>query len=122
MLPQFALLMLFQLIGELLVGSLAIPLPGAMCGMALLLGYLQVVGGPTRELSHAGASLLDNMGLLFVPAGAAIITYGEVLAKDGAAIVVAVVASTLGAIVVSGAIAARRKHISGTITAPAGAK
>jgi holin-like protein len=57
-------------------------------------------------LSSVGSKLVDNLGLLFVPAGTAIITYGALFATDGLAILAALVISTLVAVLVGGTIAA----------------
>jgi holin-like protein len=86
MLPQLGLLMAFQFIGEVLVAASSIPFPGPLCGMVLLLGYLYLGGGPSSDLSSVSSRLLDNLGLLFVPAGTAIVAYGTLLATDGLAI------------------------------------
>jgi holin-like protein len=66
--------------------------------MLLLLLYLYLRGGPSDELSHVGSRLIDNLGLLFVPVGTAIVGYGALFAADGLAILVALVISTLLAI------------------------
>jgi putative effector of murein hydrolase LrgA (UPF0299 family) len=105
MLAQLGLLMLFQLVGEALVTSIGIPFPGPLCGMLLLLGYLHARGGPSDELSGVGAKLVDNLGLLFVPAGTAIVGYGALFATDGLAIFASLVLSTLVAVLIGGAIA-----------------
>jgi len=105
-LTQLGLLLTFQFIGEALVTSLGIPFPGPLCGMLLLLGYLLLFGGPSEHLSGVGSKLLDNLGLLFVPAGTAIVAYGTLLATDGLAIFTALLISTLVAVLVSGAIVA----------------
>ena len=68
-LAQFGSLMTFQFIGEALVTATGIPFPGSLCGMLLLLFYLHARGGPSDELSSVGSKLVDNLGLLFVPAG-----------------------------------------------------
>jgi holin-like protein len=83
MLIQLGVLMMFQFIGEALVTLTGIPFPGPLCGMALLLGYLNFRGGPSEELTKVGTTLIDNLGLLFVPAGTAIVAYGALLASDG---------------------------------------
>jgi putative effector of murein hydrolase LrgA (UPF0299 family) len=105
-LAQLGVLMMFQFIGEALVTLSGIPFPGPLCGMLLLLGYLYLCGGPSDDLSGVGSRLVDNLGLLFVPAGTAIVAYGTLLATDGLAIFAALVISTLVAVLVSGAIAA----------------
>jgi putative effector of murein hydrolase LrgA (UPF0299 family) len=110
MLTQLGLLMMFQLIGEVVVSSLGIPFPGPLCGMLLLLGYLYLRGGPSDELSSVGSKLVDNLGLLFVPAGTAIVAYGTLFATDGPAIFAALILSTLVAVLVGGAIAAAARH------------
>jgi len=106
MLVQLGMLMLFQFAGELLVTLSGIPFPGPLCGMALLLGYLYWRGGPSAELTRVGSTLIDNLGLLFVPAGTAVIAYGALLARDGLAIAVALVVSTVAAVLIGGTIAA----------------
>jgi holin-like protein len=106
MLAAIGLLMLFQLLGEFLVSAAGIPFPGPLCGMLLLLGYLYARGGPSDELANVGGKLVDNLGLLFVPAGTAIVAYGTLFATDGLTIFAALVLSTLAAVLVGGAIAA----------------
>lgn len=105
MLGQIAFLMTFQLLGDFLVKSLGIPFPGPLCGMGLLLAFLYLRGGPTEELRAVSGTLLDHLGLLFVPAGAAIVLYAATLAQDGVAIITALVVSTVAAIFVGGMIA-----------------
>ena len=76
MLKNIAILMGFQLAGEALVTSLGLAFPGPLCGLLLLLGWLRLNGGPSQELAATSATLIDHLGLLFVPAGAAIVTFG----------------------------------------------
>lgn len=115
MLAQLGLLMMFQFIGEALVTASGIPFPGPLCGMLLLLGYLFLRGGPSDELSSVGSKLVDNLGLLFVPAGTAIVSYGTLFATDGLAICAALVVSTLLAVLIGGAIAASTEHAGGGV-------
>jgi holin-like protein len=107
MLCQLGLLVTFQLAGEAVVSVLGVPFPGPLCGMMLLLGYLYLRGGLCEELSAVASKLVDNLGLLFVPAGTAIVAYGGLLMHDGLAIFAALIVSTLAAVFVSGSIAAR---------------
>jgi len=106
-LAQFGLLTTFQFLGEALVTLSGVPFPGPLCGMALLLVYLFWRGGPTEELAKVGTALVDNLGLLFVPAGVGIIAYAHLLAQDGLAIAAALVVSTIAAILVTGVIAVK---------------
>jgi holin-like protein len=113
MLAQLGLLMLFQFIGETLVTAFGIPLPGPLCGMLLLLLYLFVRGGPSEDLFSVGSRLIDNLGLLFVPAGTAIVAYGALFAADGFAILAALIVSTLLAVLIGGVIASSTEHTGG---------
>jgi holin-like protein len=113
MLAQLGLLMFFQVIGESLVTLLGIPFPGPLCGMLLLLAYLFLRGGPSEDLACVGSKLIDNLGLLFVPAGTAIVAYGTLFAADGFAILAALVVSTLLAVLIGGAIAASTQDAGG---------
>jgi holin-like protein len=107
MLAQLALLMGFQLLGEAAVKCLGVPFPGPLCGMLLLLVYLHVRGGPSEELNSAGTSLVDHLGLLFVPAGTAIVTYTALMAREGLPILTALVVSTTVAVLIGGVVAQR---------------
>jgi holin-like protein len=107
MLAQLAVLVTFQLIGEAIVTSLGVTFPGPLCGMILLLAYLFVRGGPSKELSTVGTSLIEHLGLLFVPAGTAIVAYGAFFAHEGLAVIAALFVSTTVSIHVSGVIVER---------------
>jgi holin-like protein len=113
MLAQLGSLMFFQFLGETLVTVLGIPFPGPLCGMLVLLAYLFLRGGPSEELSSVSSKLIDNLGLLFVPAGTAIVAYGALFATDGFAILAALVVSTLLAVLIGGAIAASTQDAGG---------
>jgi holin-like protein len=105
MLQQLVLLMVFQFLGDFSVKTLGIPFPGPLCGMGLLLVYLHVAGGASDQLAAVANTLVDHLGLLFVPAGSAIVTYAVLLASEGVAIFTALIVSTAAAILVAGIIA-----------------
>ena len=105
MLPQLVLLMGFQFLGDAVVRLAGLPFPGPLCGMALLLLYLQLTGGASEQLSAAGGTLVDHLGLLFVPAGTAIVTYAALLASEGVAILAALIISTVAAVLAGGLVA-----------------
>ena len=70
MTAALALLLAFQLAGEALRVALHLPVPGPVIGMALLLVYLIIrPEGPSTELRNTAGGLLQNLSLLFVPAG-----------------------------------------------------
>ncbi|MCK2089421.1 CidA/LrgA family protein [Thauera aromatica] len=117
MLAALTLLLIFQLAGEVLAHSFALPVPGPVIGMALLFVALMLRGGPGENLRQTSGQLLQHLSLLFVPAGTGIVLYGERIAAEWLPLVVAMVASTLLAIIVTAlllqALARRRRDREG---------
>lgn len=91
-----------QLAGETLVAATGMPLPGPVAGMVLMLVILGVRGHVPEDLSAVSGTLLANLSLLFVPAGTGIITHLALIRNDLLPVGLALVASTLGAVVVTG--------------------
>ncbi|HEX7386667.1 MAG TPA: CidA/LrgA family protein [Castellaniella sp.] len=75
MIGSLALLLLMQLVGTLLAQFLHIPLPGPVIGMLLLFAYLLWRGSAPVPLVHTTQPILENLSLLFVPAGVGIIAH-----------------------------------------------
>ncbi|MEO8936058.1 MAG: CidA/LrgA family protein [Burkholderiaceae bacterium] len=106
MLQAICTLLLYQLIGETLSFALALPIPGPVIGMALLLTTLALRPALHARIKATGDTLLSHLSLLFVPAGVGVMVHFARLADEGVAIVAAVVCSTLLAIVATAATAA----------------
>lgn len=91
-----------QLAGEALSRGLGLPVPGPVIGMALLFAGLQLRARfrpdapaiETLPLGVVAAFLLAHLSLLFVPAGAGIISHAGTLAQHGTGLIVALVVST----------------------------
>lgn len=96
------LLLICQLLGEVAVRTLGLPVPGPVVGMALLFAGLVARGGAPPGLQATGDALLSHLGLLFVPAGAGVLVHVRLLADEWRPIAAALLGSTLLAIVVSG--------------------
>lgn len=95
MLAGITLLLCYQLVGEVLVAALGLPLPGPVLGMLLLLVTL-VLRRATADLVEAPAEgLLGHLSLLFVPAGVGVMVHGQRLGGEWLPILVALVVSTL---------------------------
>jgi holin-like protein len=101
MLPALATLLVFQTIGEVLTYALAIPIPGPVLGMALLLAFLLVNERALAQLRPTCVELLKHLSLLFVPAGVGVMLHAARIADEWLPIVVALLASTALAIVVT---------------------
>ena len=106
MIEAVCALLVYQLIGETLSFALALPIPGPVIGMALLLATLAWRPALLARIKPAGNTLLSHLSLLFVPAGVGVMVHFARLADEGVAIVAAVVGSTLLAIVATAATAA----------------
>jgi holin-like protein len=68
-------LLVFQLIGEVGVRALGLPVPGPVAGMLLLLLTLVLGRGVPAALDRAANGLLGHLSLLFVPAGVGMMAF-----------------------------------------------
>ena len=75
------LLIALQLVGEVIVTVTGLPIPGAVIGLVLLYIILSVRGGASEEMTRTTGFLLDNLALLFVPAGVGVIAYLPLIAS-----------------------------------------
>ncbi|MFV9506231.1 MAG: CidA/LrgA family protein [Oscillochloridaceae bacterium umkhey_bin13] len=68
-------LLALQLVGEVLVRAVGLPLPGPVVGMLLLFVGLRLRGGVPTALQQVADGLLGNLSLLFVPAGVGVVVH-----------------------------------------------
>lgn len=94
MLPALTLLIVCQFVGEALTRAADLPLPGPVIGLVILLIYLVARGGPTEEMKATSSGLLRYLLLLFVPAGAGVVTQLDVLGRNILPALVAIAIST----------------------------
>jgi len=102
------LLVLFgcQLIGEFLVRLIDAPIPGAVVGMMLLLLVLATTKATeTGALGRTCNRLLENMQLLFIPAGVGVTQYLGVIGAAVVPISVGLLTSWLAALLVTATVA-----------------
>jgi holin-like protein len=95
MLGALTVLLVYQLIGEVLVQLLALPVPGPVVGMLLLFVSLVVRGAVPEWLRVTANGLLSHLSLLFVPAGVGVMLHFERLGAEWLPIVVSLVVSTV---------------------------
>ncbi len=110
MIRGFAILLVCQLAGEIASRSLALPVPGAVLGMVLLVAGLGLrtrrgaVGGDGldgSDLARVADGLLGALALLFVPAGVGVVQYLTLLEAHALALALALVGSTLVTLLVT---------------------
>jgi holin-like protein len=85
MLRSLTILIVCQFVGEVIVRVL---------GLVLLLALLMLRGGPDEEMKSTSSGLLRHLLLLFVPAGAGVVTQLNVLGRNLPAAIVAIGVST----------------------------
>lgn len=101
MIPALATLLVFQLLGEVVVMSLGLPVPGPVVGLALLLTLLVLRPATLTDIKPTVQGLLQHLSLLFVPAAVGVMQHLQRLGDEALAIGVALVASTLVCMAVS---------------------
>ena len=89
------LLLIYQLVGEISVLVLKIPVPGPVLGMLMLFVTLSLRGKSSDSLDSASSALLSHLSLLFVPAGVGIMVHFDRIMSEWLPISVALVLSTL---------------------------
>jgi holin-like protein len=98
----FALLLLFQLLGEMSAHVISLPVPGPVVGMIVLLFVLQAGLVRQDDLRAASRAALAFLSLLFVPAGVGIIEHLPRLAREWPALGASLLISTAATVAVTG--------------------
>lgn len=104
MIKGIAILLLFQLLGESLVFSTDLPLPGPVVGLVMLFVAMLLLKKYKLKLfantEQAADGFLANLGLLFLPAGVGIIAlWGELQSHVSAILIVLIISTILTLIV-----------------------
>lgn len=89
------LLLVYQLMGEMSVLFLELPVPGPVMGMIMLFLTLLLRGRSTDSLDNASSALLNHLSLLFVPAGVGLMVHFERLIEEWLPITIALILSTV---------------------------
>ncbi|MCI0515353.1 CidA/LrgA family protein [candidate division KSB1 bacterium] len=103
MLGSLAILLIFQLLGEVFVRLLSLPIPGPVIGMLLLFFTLVFRRRDCTVLRNTAHGLLKYLALLFVPAGTGIIVYFSQVQHEWLPILLILIVTTLITILVTAA-------------------
>ena len=76
-------------------------MPGPVIGMVLMLLSFLVKDNLINRVRPSAGVLLANLSLLFVPAGVGIMRHGQRFLNEGVAIMIALVVSTVIAMIVT---------------------
>jgi putative effector of murein hydrolase LrgA (UPF0299 family) len=110
MIASLSLILLCQLVGEVTVRGLGLPMPGPVVGLMLLLGLLLardrfaiLARGPLRDdgVEDASRGLLAHLSLLFVPAGVGVVQKLDLIAAHGIAVAVVLAVSVVVTLLVT---------------------
>ena len=110
MIRGFFLLLFFQLVGEIVARGLALPAPGPVVGLALMVAAIAAWRACTpyddealasSDVGRAATGLLGNLSLLFVPAGVGVVQYLGLLKAQGVALAASLIVSTLMTLLVT---------------------
>jgi len=101
MIYAIAALLVFQLLGEFTVQVLALPLPGALVGMLLLLAGLMAWGRVPDALARTGGTLLQHLMLLLIPSVAGVMMHFERVAREWRPFLIACVVGAAVTLVVT---------------------
>lgn len=114
MLNGLIVLLACQLVGELLVVSLDVSVPGPVVGMLLMLVVLQVRRPrPDAGIVRAPQTLLRHLPLLYVPAGVGVVAHLDLLGDAALPVVGGLVLSWFGGLVVTASVAALALRVTG---------
>ena len=91
----------FQLLGEILVQTLSLPLPGPLAGMLLLTAALLIRGGVPSSLESTASVMLQNLMLLFIPAVTGVMLYFDRVAEEWQPFLIATLGGTVITMVVT---------------------
>ena len=102
MLASLALLLGYQLAGEIIARALNLPIPGPVIGMLFLLVTLIIRGQAPEPLTRLSHELLQHLALLFVPAGVGIIAHFQLIRAEWVSLTLALVISLILTLAVTG--------------------
>ena len=100
MLHALTLILLCQLAGETAARALGLPVPGPVLGMGLMLALLAGSERVQALVIPVGEGILRHLSLFFVPAGVGVVAHLDRLGGQALALGLAILGSTLLALVV----------------------
>lgn len=99
---QIGILNIFYYMGVGIVSLLHLPLPGSVIGLLLLALSLNFKIIKVEYIQDGAGFLIGILTLFFIPATVGVIDYPELWSKTGLLIILAVIASTLVSIYITG--------------------
>jgi len=101
MVNAIIILLFFQLIGEILIRTFSLPIPGPVVGMLLLFVALVLRDSLVSRIEPTGQYILQNLTLLYVPAAVGVVVHLHLIQSEGGAIIITLIVSSLFTIAVT---------------------
>lgn len=101
MVYAFAALFACQLLGEVIVQSVGLPLPGPLVGMVLLFSGLVWHGRIPEKLNDTVGKLLRHMMLFFIPLVAGVMMHAQRMAAEWVPFMAACIAGAAVTLIVT---------------------
>lgn len=98
MIMSLAVILGFQLVGEVASRALDLPLPGPVIGLCLLVASCLARPALAHRLRPVTMGLLQHLSLFFVPAGVGVVAHMALIRDQGIALALAIAGSTVLAI------------------------
>ncbi|MBU2957054.1 CidA/LrgA family protein [Paracoccus sp. 1_MG-2023] len=98
MIAGLAIILCFQLVGEVATRALGLPVPGPVLGMILMVVAGMIRPALITRIRPVAQGLLANLSLFFVPAGVGVVAHVALIREQGIALALAITLSTLLAI------------------------
>jgi len=111
--PGLLTLLVFLIVGGLLQGQFALPVPAAIIGMLLLLVFLIIRGKTPSSLQQITTTLSPLLPLFLIPVSSGIITQKSIISEYGPELVTILAVSLVPGILVCGWIMAAGKKGKG---------
>jgi holin-like protein len=107
MVYAFCIFICLQILGELIATALALPFPGALIGMLILLLWLLARSELPAPLASGADALHQHLGLFFVPVGVSLAANLETMKAQALILVFIILVSTWLSIAAIGLLAER---------------
>ena len=91
-----------QWLGGVIAGALHLAVPGSVIGLVLVAAAIELRLLPLALVQETADLLVRHLGLLYVPAGAALVLHWGIVRREWLPIVAAGIVSTLAVLVVTG--------------------
>lgn len=101
---QIGIIILFYLTGEFIVSVTGIIIPGSIIGLVILWLALYFKILSVKYIQNGASFMLAFLTLFFIPSTVGVINYPELLTLSGGLFVLAVIMSTIFALVITGKI------------------